>query len=54
MLLSYLNELLNGNYIKLVIVWQLQKIIVCLRQMYQAALNRDIPTTAGYEVIPRY
>jgi hypothetical protein len=53
MLLSYLNEQLNGNYIKLVIVWQLQNIIVCLRQFTKLP-QCDTPTTAGYEVIPRY
>ena len=58
MLLSYLDELLNGNYIKLVIVWQLQKIIVCLRQhtklprIVASLLQRDTRLCRDISLLP--
>jgi hypothetical protein len=58
MLLSYLNELLNGNYIKLVIVWQLQKIIVCLGQctklprIVTSLLQRDTRLSRDISLLP--
>jgi hypothetical protein len=58
MLLSYLNELLNGNYIKLVIVWQLQNIVVCLRQctklprIVASLLQRDKRLSRDISLLP--